>query len=285
MILKTLKRNFSDALSEFYPESEINSFFGILAEQFLNMTRAEVALNMYAVISSKKNDKFEAALSRLKTSEPIQYILGETEFYNFNLKVNSSVLIPRPETEELVDWIIKDVKKLNQDLNILDVGTGSGCIAIALANNLPLAKVYGIDVSEEAIELANENAQLNDVFVDFDKKNILNLEPQKFDIQFNIIVSNPPYVRALEKEDMLDNVLNFEPHLALFVDNEDPLLFYRHIAKIAINNLAHDGFLYFEINEYLSKDVMQLLKDYDFKSIELKRDLSGKDRMIKAIKK
>ena len=209
--------------------------------------------------------------------EPIQYILGETEFYGLPFKVTPATLIPRPETEELVDWIIANCNKNPKTL--LDIGTGSGCIAIALAKNLPAVKVSAMDISEEALKVASENAIYNKVTVNFSKKDILGTStlPQKYDV----IISNPPYVRNSEKEMMQKNVLDFEPASALFVEDDNPLLFYSKIAKLAKNYLNPNGFLFFEINEYLSKEVIQLLERESFSEIELKQDFFGKDRMIK----
>jgi release factor glutamine methyltransferase len=228
------------------------------------------------------------ALEDLKKEIPIQYILGETEFFGLPFKVNSNVLIPRPETEELVDWIIDTQKtNLNSDkLHILDIGTGSGCIAISLAKKLDHAKVYALDVSHEALDVAKRNATLNNVSIEFINANILNSETWNTEFQnlkFDIIVSNPPYVRALEKEQMKPNVVNYEPHIALFVENEDPLIFYRAIIEYAVDNLTVNGHLFFEINEYLGNQMLQLLNSFNFKAIELKQDIFKKDRMIKGI--
>lgn len=285
MILKTLKRNFSEALVDFYPETEIDSFFNLLSEDVLNMKRVDISLNLYAVVSGKKHEKFQTALKRLQNNEPIQYILGDTEFYGLNFKVNEHVLIPRPETEELVDLILKQTNG-NEHLNILDIGTGSGCIAVSLAKNLPNAKVKALDVSEDALKMARENAEDNTVAVEFIEGNILEgfITESNVYSGFDIIVSNPPYVRELEKEHMKTNVLDHEPHLALFVDDENPLQFYEAIVQFAIRNLKQDGNLFFEINEYLGEEMIALLERHNFKNNELIKDLSGKDRMIKASK-
>jgi len=281
MILKSLRTYFNNALLGYYPDTEIESFFHLLSERILKMKRVDISQNLYAVVSGKKYDKFQNAIDRIKNYEPIQYILGDTEFYGLVFKVNPSVLIPRPETEELVDWIIKDSKD-KQNINILDIGTGSGCIAISLAKNLPNAKVYALDVSEGALKVATQNAIDNDVEVEFIEADILDWD---FDnTQFDVIVSNPPYVRELEKEMMSANVLDHEPHLALFVENDDALLFYRNITEISKTILKPNGQLYFEINESLGESTKELLVNNDFNTIELKRDIFDKDRMIKAIK-
>ena len=281
MILKSLKTYFNNALLEYYPETEIESFFNLLSEHILRMKRIDISQNLYAVVSGKKYDKFQKAIDRLKKYEPIQYILGDTEFYGLVFKVNPSVLIPRPETEELVAWIIREHKD-KEEISILDIGTGSGCIAITLAKNLPNAKVFALDVSEEALKTAKQNAKSNNVEVEFIEADILDWN---FDnLQFDAIVSNPPYVRELEKENMRANVLDHEPHLALFVKDNDALLFYRKITEVARNILKPNGQLYFEINESLGNSTEELLVDASYKSIELKKDIFEKDRMIKAIK-
>jgi release factor glutamine methyltransferase len=281
MIVKSLKSHFNKTLSEFYPDTEIQSFFNLLSEQILNMKRIDVSQNLYSVVSGKKYDKFLKAIVGLKKHQPIQYILGDTEFYGLVFKVSPSVLIPRPETEELVDWIIKDSKE-KQNISILDIGTGSGCIAVTLAKKLPNAKLFALDVSAEALKLATINAETNEVEVEFIEADILDWAFG--DLKFDIIVSNPPYVRELEKEAMSANVLNHEPHLALFVKDDDALLFYRTITDVANKILKPKGQLFFEINENLGEDTKQLLVDSGYENIELKQDVFDKNRMLKAIK-
>ena len=282
MILKTLRNNFIKTLIDYYAETEIVSFFNLLSADILKMQRIDIAQNLYAVISGKKQEKFQNAVNKLKNYIPIQYIIGNTEFYNLTLKVNAATLIPRPETEELVAWIINDQNN-KQNISILDVGTGSGCIAIALAKNLPEAKVFALDVSEKALRIARQNALDNGVTIEFIEADIFDVDLGN--LQFDVIVSNPPYVRELEKETMSPNVLNHEPHLALFVKDDDPLLFYRSIVEVANNTLKSKGFLYFEINEFLGNLTLQLVQKLNYCNIELKKDLFMKDRMIKANKK
>ncbi|MDG1379095.1 MAG: peptide chain release factor N(5)-glutamine methyltransferase [Flavobacteriaceae bacterium] len=282
MILKTLRNNFIKTLIDYYAETEIVSFFNLLSADILKMQRIDIAQNLYAVISGKKQEKFQNAVNKLKNYIPIQYITGNTEFYNLTLKVNAATLIPRPETEELVAWIINDQNN-KQNISILDVGTGSGCIAIALAKNLPEAKVFALDVSEKALKIARQNAVDNGVTIEFIEADIFDVDLGN--LQFDVIVSNPPYVRELEKETMSPNVLNHEPHLALFVKDDDPLLFYRSIVEVANNTLKSKGFLYFEINEFLGNLTRQLVQKLNYCNIELKKDLFMKDRMIKANKK
>ena len=285
MILKSLKTHFINSLLEYYPESEISSFFYMLTEHFLGMSRIDIALNNTITISDINKDKFQNSIDRLKKIEPIQYIIGETEFFSLPFRVNSSVLIPRPETEELVNWIIDNIKIQNtKPTTILDVGTGSGCIAVTLAKNCPNCNVFGLDVSKEALTLAKENAILNNVGVEFFEADILNCNLRFDDLECDIIVSNPPYVRALEKNEMSPNVLDFEPHLALFVEDEDSLLFYRKITQLASKILKTKGQLFFEINEYLGNEMIKLLESEGFIEVELKTDIFSKDRMIKGVK-
>ena len=282
MILKSLRTYFNNALLGYYPENEIESFFNLLSEKILKMKRVDIVLNLYKVVLGKKYDKFQIAIDRLKKYEPIQYILGDTVFCGLNFKVNNAVLIPRPETEELVDWIIKDnISKTS--INILDIGTGSGCIPITLAKNLPNAKLYSVDISKDALKLAKENAKKNEVEVNFIKADILNDSLNFEDMTFDIIVSNPPYVRQSEKSLMKENVLNYEPHLALFVDDEDAFVFYKRIVELSDTLLKQEGSLYFEINEGLGEGTMNVMNNR-FKNVELRKDINGKDRMIKGIR-
>jgi release factor glutamine methyltransferase len=286
--LKHIKEIFHKQLESVYLKEEINSFFFMLTESYFNISRIQLALQPNFEINKQLKVKILIALKALKNHEPIQYIIGETEFLGLPFKVNESVLIPRPETEELVEWIInKQQTTNNKQLNILDIGTGSGCIAISLAKNLPNAKVFALDVSKKALDIAKDNAKRNNVIVEFVEADILKTEDLRHKtegLKFNIIVSNPPYVRALEKEQMQPNVLKHEPHLALFVEAEDSLLFYRKITQIANKVLSSNGQLYFEINEYLGKDMLKLLKDEGFEEVEIKKDIFGKDRMIIGVK-
>ncbi len=282
MILRELKTDFTQSLSNLYPSEEIQSFFNILSEKYLNLSRIQIALNPQKEISEQALENFIKALFRLKDFEPIQYIIGETEFFGLPFKVNQHTLIPRPETEELVEYIIAEQKLIThnpQPINILDIGTGSGCIAISLAKNLSNSKVSALDISEEALKIAQQNAELNKVEVKFFQVDIL--KTKILPKQYDIIVSNPPYVRELEKKQMQQNVLKYEPDSALYVSDEDPLLFYRSISYLAKNHLNSDGKLFFEINEYLSEELTELLKREFFGNIEVKPDIFGKARMIK----
>ncbi|ESU19636.1 hemK protein [Flavobacterium cauense R2A-7] len=245
------------------------------------MKRVDLALNPTFELSPELMHQWENVVAQLKEQRPIQYILGETEFYGLPFYVNEHTLIPRQETEELVDWIVKGNLKIERlkDLKILDIGTGTGCIAISLAKNLPNAKVFAMDVSDKALAVAKRNAERNEVTINFIHQSIL--ETNDLGETFDIIVSNPPYVRNLEKEEIKKNVLDYEPHLALFVEDNDALLFYRKITELAIKNLSENGQLYFEINQYLGNEMVQLLQQHNFKDVELRKDIYGNDRMMK----
>lgn len=283
MLLKNYRTQFTKELTEIFDEKEIESFFYITLEAFHQLKRVDMVLNPDLELDSIQLLQWETVLSQLKLQKPIQYILGETEFFGLPFYVNENTLIPRPETEELVDWILSNnqINESTNQLKILDIGTGSGCIAISLAKNLPNANVYAIDVSEKALTTAKKNAERNNVNITFIEKNILETE-DLLNI-FDIIVSNPPYVRNLEKLEIHKNVLEYEPHLALFVEDNDALLFYRKIAELAIKNLSENGQLYFEINQYLGKEMVELLEKHNFKNIELKKDIYENDRMIRCI--
>jgi release factor glutamine methyltransferase len=283
MLLKTYKTTFLQELSTLYDAQEIESFFYIVLESFHNIKRIDLAINPNMEMNSMQLLRWERVLAELKKEKPIQYILGETEFYSLPFLVNENTLIPRPETEELVEWILKSTKYELQStkLRILDVGTGSGCIAISLAKNLPNAQVFAIDVSEKAMLIAKKNAEINNVKINFIHADILKIDSfDQLPTQFDIIVSNPPYVRNLEKSEIKPNVLEYEPHLALFVEDTDALLFFRKIAEFAKKNLSEKGKLFFEINQYLGRETIELLERLGFKNIELRNDIYGNDRMI-----
>ena len=278
MFLKEFRNHFNKELLDIFPQTEIDSFFFLLIDKELGLKRIDLALNHQLPISEEKFKHLYNSLSRLKAQEPVQYILGETEFYGLPLKVTKDTLIPRQETEELVAWILKDYQKNNQ-ISILDIGTGSGCIPISLAKNLPNATITAIDISNQAIKIAKQNASLNNVEVDFIELDILSTKelPQQFDI----IVSNPPYVRELEKAEIKPNVLQNEPHLALFVTDKNPLIFYKTIAELAIQHLKKDGALYFEINQYLGRETLEMLSEKGYKTT-IEKDIFGNDRMTKS---
>ncbi len=275
MTIQQLKRVFNSELSHIYPQTEVDSFYFLLMEAFFQLKRVDLALQSHQEIEIPK--EFHEALNKLTEQIPIQYILGKTSFYGLDFFLNNKVLIPRPETEELVDWIVKDLK--NENYSVLDIGTGSGCIAISIAKSTK-ARVSALDVSNQALEVAKKNALSNNAQIHFIEDDILN--PLKSYSKFNVIVSNPPYVRHLEKTEIQANVLKNEPHLALFVEDENPLLFYNAIADFALKHLTNNGLLYFEINQYLGKETLALLKSKGFHKMELKKDIFGNDRMIKA---
>jgi release factor glutamine methyltransferase len=288
MNIKNLKSYFFSELQTIQEDSEIESFFFILTEYLHNLKRIDVSLNPDFEVSETDLEKWNTIISELKTEKPIQYITGEAWFYGYRFEVNENTLIPRPETEELVEWIIESTKQEagSKKLNILDIGTGSGCIPIALKKEIPNAIVSAIDVSEKALIMAKKNAVDNEAEVHFNLQNILEIDNLKqlpasnFQLQFDIIVSNPPYVRNLEKQEIKKNVLDYEPHLALFVEDTDALLFYRKIAELALTGLSPNGKLFFEINQYLGKETVALLENLGFKNIELRKDFVGNDRMI-----
>ena len=282
MLIRDYKFYFVEVLTSIYDINEAESFFYLILEKMHQLKRFELAINLDLKFSKLEIDKWNFILEKLKVEIPIQYILGTTFFYGLEFEVNNNVLIPRPETEELVEWIILDhsKNKKNENLKILDIGTGSGCIAVSLAKKIINSQVFAIDISEKALDLAKKNAKNNDVNITFIKKDIL--KTKKLVTKFDIIVSNPPYVRNLEKREIRKNVLNNEPHLALFVDDNDALIFYKKIATLALQNLSENGNLYFEINQYYGNEMVQLLRNLGFKNIELRKDIYGNDRMLKA---
>jgi len=284
MTLFDLQNQFRKELANIYPLGEINSIFKLLVKNYLNFDAAELVLEAKKELNKEADEYFQTALRRLLKKEPVQYIIGETSFYNLTFKVNPDVLIPRPETEELVQWIISDIQanQANRKIKILDIGTGSGCIAISLAKNIPNATIWALDISKSALEIAKYNATLNEITINLLNIDILKTKtlPQYFDI----IVSNPPYIKLEEKKVMHDNVLQHEPEQALFVSNTDPLIFYKKIVEIASKYLTPNGKLYFEINQYLGKETLELIPSKEFKNTILEKDFLGNDRMIRAEK-
>lgn len=279
--LKHLKSEFFDVLKPIYEVEEINIFFVWLAEDLLNLSKLDLMMNTEVELEHSVLEKFKNAQKRLEAEEPIQYILGYAEFFGLNFKVNPAVLIPRPETEELVEWILEDLKTNKNNPSILDLGTGSGCIPITLAKKLNSTKISALDISAEALELAKMNAKHNQVQVEFFQADLLSLDALPISPQ--ILVSNPPYVKLDEKPKMKNNVLDNEPHLALFVDNHDPLIFYKKIAELALKSVLTEV-VYLEINQYLAEDTKKLFEEFGFKSVELKKDFRGNFRMLKALK-
>lgn len=284
--MKTIKDVFAvfkRGLLRLYDTGEIEALTLMIISDISMVSKAQVKAFPEKNITQAQAEKFNNILQRLQTGEPVQYILGYTEFYGLPFKVSPAVLIPRPETEELVEWVLTSASNSKFAFgHILDVGTGSGCIAISLKKNLPNSQVSAIDISIDALDVASQNSDLNNVKVSFIKADILDLKPQISDLKFDIIVSNPPYVTQDDKTQMHINVTDFEPHTALFVSEDDPLIFYNAIAGFAIQNLATSGVVFFEINEGLGKETIELLENKGFKNIELRKDMSGRDRMIKA---
>ena len=282
MKIKEYRTQFIQELAPIYDVGEAENFFYLILEEKHKLKRIDLALQPDLVFSDDEIVVWNLILKQLKQEIPVQYLLGKTSFYGLEFEVNANVLIPRSETEELVDWILKSQKSKveSQKIRILDIGTGSGCIAIALAKNLPNATVFAIDVSENALATAKINAENYSVNVTFINQNIL--ETEDLQQQFDIIVSNPPYVRHLEKEEIKKNVLDNEPHLALFVADNAALVFYKKIAELAQKNLSENGQLYFEINQYLGKETIDLLQKMNFATTELRKDIYGNDRMTKA---
>lgn len=280
MVLLQLKSQFLDRLTPLYDAEEVARFFELLLNAFESKKRIDLVLNPQ--LETQLLHRWNQAMEALERFEPIQYIIGETEFYGLPFDVTPATLIPRPETEELVEWILKDAGLTS--LSILDVGTGTGCIPITLAKQLPQAQVTSIDVSTEALAVATRNAQRNGVNVQFIPQSVLETEALETcfaDQFFDVIVSNPPYVRHLEKEEIQPNVLKHEPHLALFVEDDDALLFYRHIGQFALHHLKKGGKLYFEINQYLGNETIALVESLGFQNIVLRKDLFGNDRMLR----
>jgi release factor glutamine methyltransferase len=281
MTLQSLRQKYFKVLSSHYPEHEIGSIFDICIEWLLNLSKIEIHRNLGKSISLRDEKKALEALNRLSANEPVQYIVGYTEFCDLMIKVDSRVLIPRPETEYLVTLVLKEIAAGAHD-TVMDLCTGSGCIALALARNLPGAMVYAVDNSLPALSLAKENAIQNKVGVSFMHDDIL--DPRNPYPVFNLIVSNPPYVRESEKKAMHRNVLDFEPEPALFVPDSDPLKFYRAIINFADKHLAKKGSIYTEINEALGKECLTLFQKSNYRSLNILKDLDNKDRYLKAEK-
>ncbi len=266
-----------------YPKTEISSFIKIIFSEYLKLDAGGIIVNEDKIISEENLVLLQKAIERLKTFEPIQYIIGNSYFYGLTFFVNKSVLIPRPETEELVEMIVKSHKGHQNTLKILDIGTGSGCIAVSLAKFLKNSEVFAIDNSPEALKVAKKNAFENGVEIFFIEDDILSPKSIINDMQFDIIVSNPPYVTDSEKPLMQPNVLNFEPDSALFVPDDNPLIYYKKISEFAQKKLNLNGNLYFEINQNYGRELIDLMNQIFPKSkLILIKDLSGNDRFIHA---
>tara|TARA_R110002051_G_scaffold314839_1_gene392380 strand:+ start:6222 stop:7070 length:849 start_codon:yes stop_codon:yes gene_type:complete len=280
VLLREIKNIFHSELDVLYGKDEVSSFFYMLIEHYFNLERFVLAIQPELVIDKEQETVIFNALAELKLEHPIQHIIGSSHFMDMDFKVNPHVLIPRPETEELVRWVIEDNEKAELPLAILDMGTGSGCIPISLTKYLPNANIFGLDISLDALEVAQENNKIHGTKVEFFQADMLNLNHKN---NYDIIVSNPPYVRELEKAEMQKNVIDHEPSIALFVPDEDPLKFYRAIVNFASRHLNDKGSLYLEINQYLGNEMIELLQKYEFHTIKLKQDMYGNDRMLKGI--
>ena len=278
MTLNNLYQYIINHLFDVFQINEAKTIAYLLLEHYTKQNKISVCLNPDVDIEDSVIEKIDKAIKELQNHKPIQYVLGETTFCDLPFLVNKSVLIPRPETEELVSLILEDGKESSK---ILDICTGSGCIAVALAHSLKKSQVYGVDISEEAIETARKNATLNQVDIHFLQKDIFSSDFEKeINHQFDVIVSNPPYVREGEKQYMHRRVLNFEPALALFVEDNNPLLFYHQILKIGQSLLNDNGKIYIEINEAFGEEMISLLTEYGYNDIRLYKDIHGKDRML-----
>lgn len=288
MNINKFRDYFNKTLKKLYPTSEIDTFLFLILEEYLNFKRIDVVLKSNFEISPEDLTLLKSSTKLLEQEVPIQYILGKTEFYGFPFILNEHVLIPRPETEELVTSVLSKISKLERlhpiekekKLKILDIGTGSGCIPISLKRSLPFAEITAIDIANEALIIAQKNASLNKVNINFIQQNIL--KTTGLDDIYDIIISNPPYVRVSEKIEIKNNVLKNEPHLALFVEDNNPLIFYSKIAELAKSHLTKNGTLFFEINQYLGKETVELIKLKGFNKIQLKKDIFGHDRIIVA---
>ncbi len=272
---------YRDALKERFDRREIDAMLDMICEANLGYSRIDTILNKDTPIADSANKKIADALQRLQDGEPVQYILGKVLFYGIPLDVNRHVLIPRPETEELVRWVLDET--VGKEVELLDLCTGSGCIAIALKNILKDSSVYGLDNSVKALNVATGNARTNEIGVDFFHFDLLKQESLAF-MSFDVMVSNPPYVRDAESGEMESHVLDYEPHQALFVRDDDPLIFYRKIVDLAEGHLKKGGRIYFEINEAFGGEIVQLLRDRGFVDVELRKDLNSRDRMVRGVR-
>ena len=286
--MRTFYNKLNHSLSDLYPKSEIRIFGNLILKKITDLSLARILADKDMVLSPEQSEEADQIIERLTNYEPIHYVLGETEFFNLKFKVNPDVLIPRPETEELVEWVSDDLKfvesssdSVEQNMKILDIGTGCGCIPVALKKHHPKTQISAMDVSAEALVVAKENGALNQTDVGFFQDDILN--PKADERKWNIIVSNPPYIPLDEKVDIDKQVKSYEPHVALFSPTEEPLLFYHSIAKYALQHLEPDGKIYLETHKNLSRDVAMLLGEYGFKDVIIRTDMSGNERMVRAV--
>lgn len=274
-----IRSHYRRKLMATFTEKEADSLLFLILMEYTSLTKAGIIAFHEQTVSESTLLKIHFCVKDLLKQKPIQYVLGKTEFFGLPFIVNSKVLIPRPETEELVDWVIQDCK-LKKDLKIIDLGTGSGCIAITLKKSLPSSEITAIDVSDFALEVAAANADLNSASIQFERFDLLDLDNWKRDTVYDVIVSNPPYVRQQEKLEMKKNVLDYEPDIALFVDDADPLVYYRAIIGFANKYLVEGGGLYCEINQYLHEEVENLFNDSGFEYVNLKKDFKNNFRFL-----
>ena len=266
-----------------YGENEVMQFLYLLFEAWKGWTKAQVHLGKAHELSIEEVSRFNHALLELKNNNPIQYVIGETSFHGFRLKVNRDVLIPRPETEELVSVVERGISsEKHEDLSILDIGTGSGCIAISLKKMFPHAKITALDISLEALRIARENAAINNCDIQFLQADILDENTWKSFSTYHVIISNPPYITESEKAMMERNVLDYEPAIALFVPDENPLLYYRAISDFAATHLFSSGKLFFEINEHFVYEIKELLLSKGFNKVDMLTDFRQKNRFVRA---
>lgn len=283
MTINYFVSQYKKQLIKLYPGNEISGIINLVFEKILNIKGHHIILEKDKILSESESEKLQIILSRLNSGEPVQYILEEADFFNLKFFVNPSVLIPRQETEELVKWIIDDHQPF-PDLNILDIGTGSGCIAVSLGKNLINPQIFAADVSEKALSVTGYNSEKNKTLIKTIRMDVLHVDSSEKLFQtnfFDIIVSNPPYIRESEKINMHKNVTDFEPSEALFVRDDNPLIFYRNIISLSKKILKPGGFLYFEINENSGVEVMDILRDNNLSRVELRKDINNKDRMVK----
>ncbi len=277
-----LRKQYLEELSAFYDLTEAKSMLSILIQHFFSLSLASLLSKPDFRLSESEMLQLHFAVKELKKYRPVQYIVGDTEFFGLPIKVNESVLIPRPETEELLELILSNEKEKGQ--KILDIGTGSGCIAIALSKNMSEAQLTGIDISTDALEIAAENCAINQTTIKFEQIDILDQNQWNLLEQFDLIVSNPPYVTHFEKNKMQENVLNYEPHLALFVPDNNALVFYEAILDFSMKHLNINGRFYFEINESKGDEIVKLAISKSFSKVKLHQDIHGKNRFISGSK-
>lgn len=288
MTLETLQKSFNSELKEYYDETEVKAITRFALMHVFNLSSSDLILKKKLKADDKLVKKAEAVLNRLRMYEPIQYIIGETTFCGLKIIVNKNVLIPRPETEELAEWITSEIRTSKPEgaFSVLDIGTGSGCLAIVLKKKFSAADVFAIDISADALRVARKNARLNKVKINFVLHDIFKKPAFRPARSFDIIVSNPPYISTHEKSQMHRNVTDHEPHAALFVEGKNPLIFYEQISGLASAGLLKSkGRMYFEINEFYGNEILEILTEKGFSEVITRKDMSGKDRMIVGVNK